>query len=52
MIGDARKLYEQVLDAVDQFSELSVHRDLIRSRCYSVSNSGSEPPGSENSLRW
>jgi tetratricopeptide (TPR) repeat protein len=36
MIGDAKKLYGQVLDAVGQFNELeSVHRDLIRSRCYS-----------------
>jgi hypothetical protein len=35
MVGDTRKLYEQVLNAVDQFSELAVHRDLIRSRCYS-----------------
>jgi tetratricopeptide (TPR) repeat protein len=49
MIGDARRLYEQVLDAVDQFSELkSVHRDLIRSRCYSgLATLALNHPGSE-----
>jgi hypothetical protein len=49
MIGDARKLYEQVLDAVDQFSELeSVHRNLIRSRCYSgLATLALNHPGSE-----
>jgi tetratricopeptide (TPR) repeat protein len=36
MIGDARKLYAQVIDAVDQLTNLeSFHGDLIRSRCYS-----------------
>jgi tetratricopeptide (TPR) repeat protein len=49
MVGDARKLYEQVLDAVDRFSELqSVHRDMIRSRCYSgLATLALNHPGSE-----
>jgi tetratricopeptide (TPR) repeat protein len=49
MISDAKKLYEQVLDAVDQCSGLeSVHRDLIRSRCYSgLATLALNHPGSE-----
>lgn len=36
LIGNARKLYGQVIDAVGRFSEVeSVHAELIRSRCYS-----------------